>query len=88
MDNTVVSAPFSAVVSDETGVELFFLAQTVSDSGSARRFCATLPPSPFVFGGSCLETTPKKIEIEQFFILLSTWPGESLGELENLGESW
>ncbi len=52
--------PFLVVVSDATGVELFFLARTVSDSGSARRFCAALPPSPFPFGGSCLETTPKK----------------------------
>jgi hypothetical protein len=69
-------------------LELFFLPRTASDSGAARLFCLALPPSPFTFGGSCLETTPKKIEIEQFFILLSTWPGESLGELENLGESW
>jgi hypothetical protein len=60
--------PFSVVVSDETGVELFFLSRTVSTSGEARRFCVTLPPSTFTVGGLvCPETTPKKIEIEQFF---------------------
>jgi hypothetical protein len=57
----------TVVVSDATGVELFFLSRTVSGSGAARCFCVALPPSPFAFRGSCLETTPKKIEIEQFF---------------------
>ncbi len=34
------------VVSDATGVEIFFLSRAVSASGTARRFCAALPPSP------------------------------------------
>ncbi len=63
----LVFASCTAVVSDVTGVELFFLAQTVSGNGATRRFCVALPTSPFTFCESCLETTPKKIEIEQFF---------------------
>ena len=41
--------PLSAVVSDAMGVELFFLARTVSGSGAPGRFCVSLPPPPFTF---------------------------------------
>jgi len=40
----------SSVVSDATGVQLFFLARAVSASGAVRGFCAALPP-PFAFCG-------------------------------------
>ena len=39
-----------AVVSDTMGLELCFLARTMSGSVAARRFCVALPPSPFAFG--------------------------------------
>jgi hypothetical protein len=38
-------APFSTVVPDVNGVELFFVARTVSGSAPCARFCAELPPS-------------------------------------------
>jgi hypothetical protein len=50
-------APLSAVVSDAMGVELFFLARTVSCSGAPGRFCAALPPSPFTLGVSLRQNT-------------------------------
>ena len=49
-------------LSDAMGVELFFLARTVSGSGAPRRFCAALPPSPFALGGgSCLARQQKDL---------------------------
>jgi hypothetical protein len=38
--------PFTAVVSDTTGVELFFVARTTSDDDPSVIFCTTLTLSP------------------------------------------
>ncbi len=40
------TANFSGVVSDATDVEQFFLSRAVSTSGTVRRFCTVLVPSP------------------------------------------
>jgi hypothetical protein len=51
------------VVSDEMGVELFFLARTVSGSGAPRCFCEALPLSPFDLGDILSPDNSKKLNI-------------------------
>jgi len=46
----------SHLLSDVLGVEVFFVALTVSSDGPGTRFCTPLPPSPPPFSRHVLKT--------------------------------